>query len=122
MFAKLLKFPENEFLKGFTFEQTLFVDSRIMADEWNICLLFADNPSLPGQITEVEVMEMLTKILMGDISYRGEYFSALRTLLTCCCDLDRSLQRAYLSRVSELLIREAELVKEMSHKKPDEGR
>lgn len=65
---------------------------------------------------------MLTKILMGDISYRREYFSALRTLLTCCCDLDRSLQRAYLSRVSELLIREAELVKEMSHKKPDEGR
>lgn len=74
-----------------------------------------------GQKAEVEVMEILTKILIGDISYRSDYFYVLKTLLTCCCELDKSLQREYLNRVPELLMREMRLVKEMSNEKLKKG-
>jgi len=104
------------------FTQYLLEHSTISRYTYHSCLFrsvrIADPPpavSPAGQPAEVLVMDRLTRLLVGELPHRSEYFAALQTLLDCCQDMEGPCLKKYLARMRELMLAEA---RELGHVPP----
>lgn len=61
-----------------------------------------------SEMVEVQVMDRLTRLLVGPRSARVRYFSAIQTLFDCSKDMEESCLEQYLSGVAGIMVNQAQ--------------
>lgn len=91
---------ENSELSRYTYCGSLFRSIRVTGE-------VPTSMANPADPTEVQVMDRLTRLLIGQISGKNECFSVIKTLLDCSGDMEEHVAAQYLRTVEKLIIEEA---------------
>ncbi len=104
------------------FTQYLLEHSDIRRYTYHSCLFRSVRISKPSpvaspckQTAEVLVMDTLTRLLVGELPNRSEYFAVFQMLLECSQDMEERCLKKYLTRMQELTLAEA---RELGHIPP----
>ena len=90
---------EHSALQTYVYHRCLFRSARVVTP--------SQVASPVGQSAEVQVMDALTRMLIGEKPNRQEYFSVFKAVLDCSRDMEDSCLKKYLARVQELIVAEA---------------
>lgn len=97
---------DNSELRRYTYCGSLFRSIRVTGE-------VPASMSNPADPTEVQVMDRLTRLLIGQISGKNDCFSVIKTLLDCSGSMEEHVAAQYLATVERMMIEEA--------KKPEYG-
>lgn len=90
---------EHSALKIYVYHRCLFRSVRVANPPQ------AASPS--GQSAQVQVMDALTRMLVGEAPNGPDYFAVFKALLDCSRDMETSCLKKYLDRIQEHITAEA---------------